>query len=78
MTNDQARAHLEGMRNDFRGQADSCRRAADDYRRAAGGSEDSLLASVQFDQSSAYAAQARAFDRDADAIDIVLQERGYP
>jgi len=62
------------MRNDFRGQASACRNAADEYRRAAGGSEDSALASVQFDQSSSFAAQARAFDRDADAIDIVLRE----
>lgn len=68
----QARAHLEEKRNDLRGQAASCRAAADDYRRAASGAEDSRLASVQWDQSSRYAAQARSFDREAEAIDLLL------
>jgi hypothetical protein len=57
----------------LRGNAESCRGAADAYRRSAGASEDSSLASLQFDQSSDFAAQARAFDRDAEAIDAVLK-----
>jgi hypothetical protein len=73
MTTDQARANLEAMRNDFREQAVACREAADDYRRAASNAEDASLASVQFEQSSAFAAQARVFDNKAEDIDQVLK-----
>lgn len=75
MTQDEARAHLEGMRNDKRGQAESLRRLGDDYRVSANATEDHSLRSQHFESSSRLYGAAREMDREAEAIDIVLQER---
>lgn len=77
MTSSEARAHLQATQIDLHGQAESCRRMADEYRRAANDADDMDLRSVQFEQSSAYAAQARQLDRDADAIDLVLRSQQH-
>lgn len=72
MTHDEARAHLLSMSSDYRGQAQSCRDAGDVCKRAANEAYEEGLSEVKFDESSDWFARARAFDHDADAIDIAL------
>lgn len=72
MTPDQARAHLLAMSSDYRSQARSCRDAGEVCKRAANEAVEEGLTEVKFDESSEWFERARAFERDADAIDIVL------
>jgi len=75
VTFDEARAVLEGMRNDKRGQAESLRQMADEYRLSANAADDFHLRSQHFESSSRLFADARALDREADALDVLLSER---
>src|SRR5262245_63866048 len=75
VTFDEARAVLEGMRNDKRGQAESLRQMADEYRLSANAADDFHLRSQHFESSSQLFADARALDREADALDVLLSER---
>lgn len=74
MTVDEARAHLEGMRNDKRGQAESLRRLGDEYRTSANAADDHDLRSQHFESSSRLYGSAREMDREADAIDTLLAQ----
>lgn len=75
VTVDEARALLEGMRNDKRGQAESLRRLGEEYRRAANDADDHALRSQHFESSSRLFGDARVLEREADAIDAVLGVR---
>lgn len=75
MTQDQARAVLEGMVRDKRAHAASCRQSGEACQRAAGNTDDQQLRRYQFEESTRWIGQARSFDFEAEAIEIVLSER---
>lgn len=72
LTLDQAKAHLEGIATDRRGQAESLRKLADEYQRSANEAEDVDLRRSHFDSASRLLGDARALDRDAEALGVVL------
>lgn len=62
MTKDQARAHLEGLRNLKAGQAESLRKLGEEYRLSAAATDDPDLRRTNFDASSRLFGDARALD----------------
>lgn len=72
MTLDQAMAALEGNVALARGNAESLRRRGDEYKRASMESDDPDLRSHQFQQASRLYAQARDYERDAEAMETVV------
>ncbi len=72
MTQDQAVWHLKSMVEQLRGDAEGHRKMAGDYRIAANDADDADLQRVHFDTSSRCAADARACDRNVEALQIVI------
>ncbi len=73
VTLDQSVAHLESMALEKAAQAASLRKLGEDYKRAANATDDAQLRRTQFDSASRLFGDARACDRDVDAILTVIR-----